>query len=89
MLKIAQIKHGFSEINYYAGLVQANYNMKKIGVIADMIKCFILYGARAQDYWRFEFHKKSGRERDRYMTNMRWLSVVKKLSRTQKLIGGG
>ncbi len=84
MLNLSQIKHGFSEIGQYADLVKSDYNINKLNVLFDMVKCFFIYGARAQDYWRFEFHKKSRRERNRYMTNMRWLSVVKKLGRIQR-----
>lgn len=83
MLKITQIKHGFSEVGHYASLVNAESNINKFNVILDMVKCFILYGARAQDFWRFEFYRKSRRERNRYMTNMRWLSIVKKINRFQ------
>lgn len=83
MLNVSQIKHGFSEVGHYASLVKSESNINKFYVILDMIKCFIKYGARAQDYWRFEFHRKSNRERNRYMTNMRWLSIVKKINRFQ------
>lgn len=47
-----------------------------------MAWCMVRYGARPIDYVRFEFHKKSGRERDRYLTIFRYFKLAKKLKNT-------
>ena len=50
-----------------------------------MLKCALLYGARPSDYFFFSFHTKSRWERNRYMTNGRWLKLLK----ITQLGGGG
>lgn len=42
-----------------------------------MLWCLIRYGARPLDYTRFEFHKKSRRERNRYLTLYRYKGLLK------------
>ena len=42
-----------------------------------MLKCALMYGARPLDYWMFSFYKKSRWERRRYMTNYKWLKLLK------------
>lgn len=41
----------------------------------DMAWCLLRYGARPIDYVRFEFHKKSARERNRYLTIFRYFRL--------------
>lgn len=43
-----------------------------------MLYCLVRYGARPIDYVRFEFHKKSSKERDRYLTFFRYFRSLDK-----------
>lgn len=43
-----------------------------------MLWCLVRYGARPTDYVRFEFHRKSARERNRYLTFYRYLKMLKR-----------
>lgn len=46
--------------------------------IISMLWCLMRYGARPMDYVRFEFHRKSARERNRYLTFYRYLKMLKR-----------
>lgn len=43
-----------------------------------MFWCLVRYGARPIDYVRFEFHKKSAKERNRYLTIYRYFHLLRK-----------
>lgn len=47
--------------------------------LIDMVWCLLRYGAQPIDYTRFEFYKKSRRERNRYLTLFRYFKYVKKI----------
>lgn len=60
-------------------IVQSQLGGCKLSYHLDMLWCLLKYGARPIDYTRFEFHRKSARERDRYMTIHRFFKICKKL----------
>lgn len=51
----------------------------KLRISGSMLYCILRYGARPIDYERFEFHRKSHRERNRYMTIMRYFKIAKRI----------
>ena len=53
-----------------------------------MAWCLIRYGARPIDYTRFEFHKKSSRERNRYLTIYRYFRASKHFGAGLKGVSG-
>lgn len=48
------------------------------GVVLDMLWCVLRYGARPIDYVRFEFYKKNHRERNRYLTILRYFKHLRR-----------
>lgn len=52
-----------------------------IHTIGSMLYCLLRYGARPIDYVRFEFHKKSAAERNRYMTFLRYFKIIKRIDK--------
>ena len=85
MSALRRIKLAFSEFPEQAAIVSESYGGCKLGWELDMFWRLVRYGARPIDYVRFEFHKKSQKERDRYMTIYRYFGIVKLL---RKGIGG-
>lgn len=57
-------------------LVADTYGGRKTHWFFDMVWSLIRYGARPIDYVRFEFHKKSAHERNRYLTIYRYLRCI-------------
>lgn len=53
-----------------------------------MLWCLLRYGARPIDYVRFEFHKKSRRERNRYLTFYRYKRLLKRFGSYNKATYG-
>ena len=76
------IKKGFQELREQAQIVKESYGGSALWWKIDMAWCLLWYGARPIDYVRFEFHKKSARERNRYLTIYRYF-------RMQKYFGAG
>lgn len=71
------IGKGLDEMNRLSKTISESSGISPFRIKADMIKCALLYGARPSDYFFFSFHEKSKWERNRYMTNGRWLKLLK------------
>ena len=71
------LKKGLGEMNSLSKTISESTGISKVSIKADMIKCALLYGARPSDYFFFSFYEKSKWERNRYMTNNRWLKLLK------------
>ena len=71
------IQKGLQEFREQAEIVSTSYGGGKFHWMASMLWCLIRYGSRPIDYVRFEFHKKSKRERNRYLTFYRYLRCIK------------
>jgi hypothetical protein len=56
--------------------------------IISMLYCLMRYGARPLDYVRFEFAKKSARERNRYLTFFRYFRLLEKFGYYNAAIHG-
>lgn len=67
---------GFREFGEQAQIVSSTYGGSKFHWIVSMVWCLIRYGARPMDYVRFEFHRKSARERNRYLTLYRYKKLL-------------
>lgn len=78
---VKRIKQALSEFPEQAALVRKTYGGCKSRWMIDMVWCFFRYGARPIDYVRFEFHKKSGRERNRYLTIFRYFAFNKRMQK--------
>lgn len=79
MAVIKRIKQAMSEFPEQASIVSNSYGGCKFCWMLDMAWCILRYGARPIDYVRFEFHKKSGRERNRYLTIYKYFALYKKI----------
>ena len=79
MAIVKRIKQAFQEFPEQADIVRLTYGGRKYLWMLDMAWSMVWYGARPIDYVRFEFHRKSGRERDRYLTIMRYFALLKKM----------
>lgn len=79
MAVLKRIKQAMSEFPEQAAIISESYGGCKFCWMMDMAWCIIRYGARPIDYVRFEFHKKSGRERNRYLTIYRYFALYKKI----------
>lgn len=79
---LKRINQAIYEFPEQASIVCDTYNGFKIFWMFDMAWCMVRYGARPIDYVRFEFHKKSARERDRYLTIFRYFRLAKKLKKS-------
>ena len=78
MALLQMIKKAVPEFSEQASLVASNYGGKKWYWLVSMFWCLVRYGARPIDYVRFEFYKKSGKERNRYLTIFRYFDMQKK-----------
>ena len=79
---LKRINQAMQEFPEQASIVSDTYSGYKLFWMIDMAWCLVRYGARPIDYVRFEFHKKSGRERDRYLTIFKYFKLAKKLKKT-------
>ena len=68
---------GFQEFGEQSQIVSSSYGGWRNSWIISMLWCLFRYGARPIDYVRFEFHKKSARERNRYLTLYRYKGLLK------------
>lgn len=71
------IGKGFEEFQEQAKIVSDQYGGGKFHWMLNMAWCLVRYGSRPIDYVRFEFHKKSAKERNRYLTFYRYLRSIK------------
>lgn len=78
MPSLERIKKVVLELFEQARLVTETYGGGKAHWFFDMAWCLIRYGASPIDYVRFEFHKKSSYERNRYLTIGRYYRFMKK-----------
>jgi len=85
---LARIKAGVPEMFEQARLVADTYGGCKAHWFLDMVWSLIRYGARPIDYVRFEFHKKSARERNRYLTIYRYFHLLYKFGTYNESIRG-
>lgn len=79
------LKHAFNRV--FGNLLSTSRRIRGIcgrgGVIniVDMLWCVLRYGAHPKDYFMFEFYKKNGRERNSYLTIIRYLRLVRKFDK--------
>lgn len=85
MSKLKYLKKGFAEYKSLSKEIHKETGIGLCDLRFDMLKCALLYGARPSDYKLFSFHKLSRWEREKYMTNYRWLKLLK----MKQLLGGG
>ena len=74
---LKRIKQAIPEFQEQSEIVSENYGGSALRWKLDMAWCLLRYGARPIDYVRFEFHKKSACERNRYLTICRYFHVAK------------
>lgn len=78
MALLKRIKQAIPEFKEQAKLISDTYGRGgQFYWLCSMFWCLVRYGARPIDYVRFEFHKKSAKERNRYLTIYRYFRVVK------------
>ena len=80
-MNLATLKKVIREFDEKSSAVAASYEagIGKFRVTCSMLYCLLRYGARPIDYERFEFHRKSGRERSRYMTFLRYFKIARRI----------
>lgn len=71
------VKKAIPEFREQSEIIADSYGGNAFRWKLDMIWCLLRYGARPIDYVRFDFHKKSARERNRYLTIYRYFRVIK------------
>ena len=71
------LSKGLQEFNEQAKIVSKQYGGGKLYWMLNMAWCLVRYGSRPIDYVRFEYHKKSAKERNRYLTFYRYLHSIK------------
>lgn len=77
MSVLKRIKQAIPEFIEQSQIVTNNFGGSALRWKLDMAWCLLRYGARPIDYVRFEFHKKSARERNRYLTIYRYFRMSK------------
>ena len=75
-MNLSTIKKGLSEFGEQNQTVPEPYN-RKFRLLISELWCLLRYGARPVDYVRFEFYKKNGHERNRYLTWGRYMRMKK------------
>ena len=78
MAILKRLKQAIPEFKEQAKLVSETYGNGSFYWLCSMAWCLVRYGARPIDYVRFEFHKKSARERNRYLTIYRYFRLQSK-----------
>lgn len=78
MSSLDSIKKGIPEFFEQSKIVQNKVGGAKAKWLSSMAWCLIRYGARPIDYVRFEFYKKNGTERNKYLTIYRYFKLLKK-----------
>ena len=79
MSLLHRIPQAIQEIKEESSIVKDNYGGGRLNIALDMIGCLFKYGARPIDYTRFQFYKKSAKERNRYLTIFRYFKLYKKM----------
>lgn len=72
-----RINQAIVELKEQSRIVSDGYGGSQLRWYLSMIYCMIRYGARPMDYVRFEFHIKSARERNRYLTIIRYFHCIR------------
>ena len=88
MPSFQQIKKGIPEFFEQANIVQSKVGGVKIKWLSSMMWCLLCYGARPIDYVRFEFYKKNGAERNKYLTIYRYFKLLKKFGTYESNVHG-
>ena len=88
MAVLKRLKQAIPEFREQSAIVAESYGGSALHWKLDMAWCLLRYGARPIDYVRFEFHKKSARERDRYLTIYRYFRMQKYFGAGEKGISG-
>lgn len=78
---MGRISSLLNDVDQYSTLIKSEIGGGKILWEAKMLYCFLRYGAKPVDYWRFQFWRKSTSECDKYLTSMRYSKAYKKLKR--------
>lgn len=88
-MNIATVKKILKEFDDKSSDLAKVLGRGKLRIWGSMFYSMLRYGARPIDYERFEFHRKSSYERNRYMTILRYFKIAKKIDRaTFKDISG-
>lgn len=85
---LERIKKGVFEFSEQANIVQDKVGEEKIKWLSSMMWCLLRYGARPIDYVRFEFYKKNGTERNKYLTIYRYFKLLKKFGTYESNVYG-
>lgn len=88
MAVLKRLKQAIPEFREQSAIVAESYGGSALRWKVDMAWCLLRYGARPIDYVRFEFHKKSARERNRYLTIYRYFRMQKYFGAGMKGISG-
>lgn len=80
-MNFGHIKKGISQFVEQSSIVSECYDIGRVRCFIDMVWCLVRYGAQPVDYSRFEFYKKSGRERNRYLTIFKYFTLSQKMRR--------
>lgn len=80
-MNLGHLKKGFSQFVEQSTIVSSCYKIGRVRCFIDMVWCLMRYGAQPVDYTRFEFYRKSGKERNRYLTIFRYFTLFKKMRR--------
>lgn len=83
-----RLKQAVPEFREQSQIVAEQYGSRAFRWKMDMAWCLLRYGARPIDYVRFEFQKKSARERNRYLTIYRYLQLRKKFGADNENVRG-
>lgn len=76
MVSVSILSKGLHEFSEQNQTVPEPYK-KEFRLLVSELWCLLRYGARPVDYVRFEFYKKNGRERNRYLTWGRYMRMKK------------
>lgn len=78
-MNLATVKKILKEFDEKSSDLAKTLGSSKVRILGSMFYSMLRYGARPIDYERFEFHRKSNYERNRYMTILRYFKIAKKI----------
>lgn len=78
---MGRISSLLNDVDQYSTIIKSEIGGSKILWEAKMLYCFLRYGAKPVDYWRFQFWRKSASECDKYLTSMRYSRIYKELKK--------
>ena len=87
MMSFSTIKLVLREFGDQKKTMPYPYN-NKVRLIISELWCLLRYGARPINYVRFEFFKKNGCERNRYLTWVRYMRALKRFGTYTQAISG-